>query len=107
MVYCGVFQYLEIPAQTVVHNTTSNVTETMTTAVSYHDLDEHQRHGWAPPTPIDDQHRGCGWGPGRGGDHMQIRLKHQVLVLFVVHSLSPKAAVTLGVRPRGGLSERG
>jgi predicted ribosomally synthesized peptide with SipW-like signal peptide len=34
-VYCGVFQYLEFRAQTVIHGTQSNVTETMTTAVSY------------------------------------------------------------------------
>jgi len=34
-VYCGVFQYLEFGAQTIVHGSTKNVTETMTTAVSY------------------------------------------------------------------------
>jgi hypothetical protein len=32
---CFVGQYLEFAAQTIVHGTTSNVTETMTTAVSY------------------------------------------------------------------------
>jgi hypothetical protein len=34
-VYCGVFQYLEFSAQSVVGESTKNVTETMTTAVSY------------------------------------------------------------------------
>jgi len=34
-VYCFVGQYLEFGATTVVHGTMSNVTETMTTAVSY------------------------------------------------------------------------
>jgi hypothetical protein len=34
-VYCGVFQYIELPAKTVSGAVTSNVTETMTTAVSY------------------------------------------------------------------------
>jgi hypothetical protein len=34
-VYCGVFQYIEFPAQTVVGQSTKNVTETVTTAVSY------------------------------------------------------------------------
>lgn len=34
-VYCGVFQYLEFPVQTVSGSTTKNVTATMTTAVSY------------------------------------------------------------------------
>jgi len=34
-VYCGVFQYIEFRAQTVVGQTTKNVTETVTTAVSY------------------------------------------------------------------------
>ncbi len=34
-VYCGVFQYLEFPAQSVSGSKTLNVTETMTTAVSY------------------------------------------------------------------------
>jgi hypothetical protein len=34
-VYCGVFQYIEFPAQTVIGKTTKNVTETITTAVSY------------------------------------------------------------------------
>ncbi len=34
-VYCGVFQYLEFPAQTISGSSTMNVTETMTTAVSY------------------------------------------------------------------------
>ncbi|HVB95065.1 MAG TPA: hypothetical protein VND41_00500 [Nitrososphaerales archaeon] len=34
-VYCGVFQYLELPVETVSGATTKNVTMTMTTAVSY------------------------------------------------------------------------
>ncbi|GEM_PF-4218720 len=34
-VYCFVGQYLEVGATTVVHGTMSNVTETITTAVSY------------------------------------------------------------------------
>jgi hypothetical protein len=34
-VYCGVFQYIEFGAQTIIHGSTSNVTETITTAVSY------------------------------------------------------------------------
>jgi len=34
-VYCGVFQYLEFGAQTIEHGSTSNITETATTAVSY------------------------------------------------------------------------
>jgi hypothetical protein len=34
-VYCGVFQYIEFPAQTVIGQSTKNVTETITTAVSY------------------------------------------------------------------------
>jgi uncharacterized membrane protein YgcG len=34
-VYCFVGEYIEIGAQTIVHGSTSNVTETITTAVSY------------------------------------------------------------------------
>jgi hypothetical protein len=34
-IYCGVFQYLEFGADSVVGTSTENVTETMTTAVSY------------------------------------------------------------------------
>ncbi len=34
-VYCGVFQYLEFTAQSVVGQSTRNVTETMTTAISF------------------------------------------------------------------------
>lgn len=34
-VYCGVFEYVETVAQSIVGATTSNVTLTMTTAVSY------------------------------------------------------------------------
>jgi hypothetical protein len=34
-VYCGVFQYIEFPAQTIQGQSTKNVTETVTTAVSY------------------------------------------------------------------------
>jgi len=34
-VYCGVFQYIEFRAQTIIGQSTKNVTETMTTAVSY------------------------------------------------------------------------
>jgi hypothetical protein len=34
-VYCGVLQYVEFPAKSVVHGQTVTVTETMTTAVDY------------------------------------------------------------------------
>jgi hypothetical protein len=34
-VYCGILQYVEFPARSIVHGQTINVTETVTTAIDY------------------------------------------------------------------------